>query len=468
MRTNNPSDRDNLVKGIRFIFIVPLFLFVNISCYEQFITTPENEITNPTAQDDTHKFIDGRGRITVYHGVNVANYAKTSPTFISWHTEEDFARLQSWGFNLVRYLMFWEAVEPQPGVINWDYLTESAERIQWLYSLGIDVIIDFHQDLYSRKFTGNGIPEWAVRDSGKAFTPQASWSHNYYQPAVTEAFDNFWESDTLQNAYITALRQVCETFMHYPNVIGVDLFNEPFPGSIENFEATALTTFYEKIQSMWIENGYTFRMFFQPMLFTSNGATTKLQFAPTVPAAYSPHYYDALSEMTWEYGSANTTTLRKAVQYKVEEAQAFGIPLIFGEYGIDPRIFGYSTYITDFIDECDKFCVSRLYWGYDMDIHNDFAFLDQNKEPKENFSYLVCVGARKINGRKPVISKTANSFQLEYDALFTDAPTEIFIPATLQNVQIRINDVPYTHSGTMLTYVNDQNEKQTILITWQE
>src|ERR1019366_9991020 len=61
---------------------------------------------------------DRENRIVFYHGVNISNAAKSAPGFLSWQTKDDYARLRRWGFNCVRYLVFWEAVEPREGVYD--------------------------------------------------------------------------------------------------------------------------------------------------------------------------------------------------------------------------------------------------------------------------------------------------------------------------------------------------------------
>ena len=95
--------------------------------------------------------LDEDGRIVLYHGVNVSNYSKYAPDFLPWHTREDFAQLQDWGFNLARYLVFWEAIEPEDGCFDEAYLAATLERIGWLGELGIDALVDLHQDLYARR-----------------------------------------------------------------------------------------------------------------------------------------------------------------------------------------------------------------------------------------------------------------------------------------------------------------------------
>ena len=77
---------------------------------------------------DTYHFLDGYGRDAIFHGVNVVYkmppYVPDAETFdidLSM-TDEDIANLKSWGMNLVRLGVLWEAVEVEEGVYNTSYL----------------------------------------------------------------------------------------------------------------------------------------------------------------------------------------------------------------------------------------------------------------------------------------------------------------------------------------------------------
>ena len=59
-------------------------------------------------------------------------------------------QIRSWGVNVVRYVTVWEAIEPEPDVINKEYIKKMKEKVRWLTRRSIYVIVDMHQDLYAR------------------------------------------------------------------------------------------------------------------------------------------------------------------------------------------------------------------------------------------------------------------------------------------------------------------------------
>jgi len=71
--------------------------------------------------------------------------------------DEHFARLASWGFNVVRLLITWEAVEHAgPGKYDYAYLDYLKKLCRKAAAHGISVFIDPHQDVWSRFTGGDG------------------------------------------------------------------------------------------------------------------------------------------------------------------------------------------------------------------------------------------------------------------------------------------------------------------------
>ena len=413
---------------------------------------------------------DAANRIVIYHGVCVCNSAKTAPDFLPWHKKADFARLRDWGFNLVRYQVYWEAIEPTRGVYNEAYLAATLERLRWLQDLGIDVFLDIHQDLYARKFTGNGFPTWTIQDGGNVFHHREPWNLNYLEPAIIACYDNFWDSADLKAKYVSMVEYLLKKTDGMPNVIGVDVINEPFPGLNLDFEPRILSEFYQDLLAMWTRNGFRAKLFFEPMMFNSAGLATLLTFRPNAQCVFAPHYYDPLCHEGSPYTGRARVWLRRTMAMRVREARQLGAPVVFGEFGIGANVDGFLDFLSDFLDQTDKYQFGWTYYSYDWTNDEAFGFIGSGDSEKPQLTRLVRVYPQRIAGDHPLFRCGDRRFDLVYEPSGTDAPTVIFVPRALQGVQVLVNgrSVPYDASSGCLE-VRDQHAwgRQTVHIEWQ-
>jgi endoglycosylceramidase len=178
---------------------------------------------------DGRWFVDDEGRVLMLHGVNLLP---------PWPAKDEVITLGKSGFNSVRYVIRWDAIEPQPGQYDDAYLDKVAERLEWCREAGLRVILDMHQDLYAPKYGADGAPDWACLDDGQPHQPvPGAWFMTYFSPAVMRAFDNFYANKPgpggvgIQDRYIAMWQHIANRFRDDPNVIGYDIMNEPSYGS---------------------------------------------------------------------------------------------------------------------------------------------------------------------------------------------------------------------------------------------
>lgn len=183
-----------------------------------------------------NKFIDSSGREVILNGINHVNKSMEQ-NHINPNDKEIFTKLHEWGFNIVRFGINWGELEPEPGVINEEYLSKIDQRVKWAEELGIWLYLDFHQDLYSNVL-GNGAPQWATITDNQPHITGEVWSDAYIlSGAVKHSFDNFWKNSAapdsigIQDHYLNCLKIVAERYKDNPSVAGYDVINEPFMGS---------------------------------------------------------------------------------------------------------------------------------------------------------------------------------------------------------------------------------------------
>jgi endoglycosylceramidase len=182
---------------------------------------------------------DRQGRAMVVHGFNMVYKKPPYAPDAAGFGEDDAAFLAGEGYDAVRVGLIYKAVEPAPGVYDDAYLDRIAATVRTLASHGIQSVLDFHQDLYNERFAGEGWPDWAVQDDGLPNQPNLGFPANYLaMPALQRAFDHFWANDAgpggvgLQDRYAAAWAHVAQRFRASPSVLGYELLNEPWPGTL--------------------------------------------------------------------------------------------------------------------------------------------------------------------------------------------------------------------------------------------
>jgi len=237
---------------------------------------------------NTH-FIDDLGRKVMLHGVNLSGsskipYKPDGATYIREgffdhrnvsfvgrpfplnQADEHLGRLREWGFNLLRLLVTWEAIEHAgPGIYDEEYLDYIAEVVKKAGAYSFNVFIDPHQDVWSRFSGGDGAPGWTLEavgfdithfaESGAAIVhathpgpyPKMVWSFNSIKLACATMFTLFFAGNDfapntkvdgepaqeyLQRHYFNAIQQVALRVKDQSNVIGYDTLNEPSIGYI--------------------------------------------------------------------------------------------------------------------------------------------------------------------------------------------------------------------------------------------
>lgn len=141
-----------------------------------------------------NSFIDSLGRVLMLRGVNLSGSSKVpfTPDGSTYRSEgffdhrhvsfvgrpfpleeadEHYRRLKSWGFNTLRFLITWEAVEhAAPGIYDPEYLEYLRKVVSKAGEWGFKVFIDPHQDVWSRFTGGDGAPGWTLEAAGLDMT----------------------------------------------------------------------------------------------------------------------------------------------------------------------------------------------------------------------------------------------------------------------------------------------------------
>ena len=119
---------------MKYQYIILIFSFLIFSC--------KKENTTATFTEDPTIIQDQFGRQLILHGLNTSSSAKSEPLRNPWILENDVEReATELGFNFVRYLIFWDAIEPQKDNFDVAYL-DRVEPVSVSYT---------HLDVYKRQ-----------------------------------------------------------------------------------------------------------------------------------------------------------------------------------------------------------------------------------------------------------------------------------------------------------------------------
>lgn len=403
---------------------------------------------------------DAQGRALLFHGINVAGRAKDDPLRDPHIDAAGIAHLaRDWGFDFVRLLIFWDALEPMPGVIDTAYLDRVETLVAMFEAEHVAVMLDMHQDVYAHRFCCDGAPDWAIRDDGEAFALQSTWSLNYLQPAVERAFDNFWDASgpdaDLQMHYGDAWAAVAERFRGNPAVVGYDLMNEPSSGSLfdpvealtrytppgggtsRQFDEMLFAPFYQRmIDRIRIADPDGW-IFYEPRFAApANGSPSFLPVladprsgAPHV--VYAPHLYSTTLEASHVYDASDHTITEWERQRVVDLARQ-DCPGVIGEFGLAFSQMGATDFASEVLAMADRQLLSWAYWTWDPSGPGGWGLFDATTgTDNPQAALFVRAYPRAIAGDLTSLSFDTTTRTLDFTfvaRIGVTGPTEIVLP----------------------------------------
>ncbi|CAF3840020.1 unnamed protein product [Rotaria sordida] len=179
-------------------------------------------------------------------------------------TTDDLANLNKWGFNVIRFYAAWMGVYPHSSTeINYEYLIQLSKAVSMMENHGIYTLLDCHQDIFSRFFCGEGVPDWVAifegnqtlmtfpfplalnitrePDTGYPILEEClrrSFGQYYLTEAVTNGFKMLYTNGNgTRESFASFWRTVANQFANRSSVLGYELLNEPsFPSLADVLE----------------------------------------------------------------------------------------------------------------------------------------------------------------------------------------------------------------------------------------
>ncbi len=297
--------------------------------------------------------------------MNVAADAKVPP----FRPLDDLALLDplaSWGVNVVRLLFTWEAFEPERERYDDSYLDYIERVIDACQARGAWVILDVHQDAFSRFSTsgcGEGFPRWALPADVTPLSPDngercTSWN---LQMIVDLETHRSWQAfhaneNGVRDRYLALLDRLGERFGSHPNLLGFDMLNEPWGD-----EKTEIGPLYEAAARVLRARAPQALLFVSPHALTSGGLDTELVRPSFDNFVFSPHYYDGGVLLLGYWGGEDLTALFDRMQ---GVADVWGVPLLLGELGAPAEAQGGLDYVDALYAQLDRHFASAAHWAF--------------------------------------------------------------------------------------------------------
>jgi endoglycosylceramidase len=384
-------------------------------------------------------FRDQWNRVVVLRGVNVAGNSKVPPFQVI--TPNDLEPMRGTGINAIRFIFIWEAAEAVRGAYDEDYFEYYEGIVRKAAQMGIHVVADIHQDGFSRYNAfgcGDGFPKWAVPDGILEHVPDNGKKCSAWpiimasDPEMHLAWRAFYKNERgVRDRYLMLVEELAKRLAKYPNVIGIDLLNEPW-----GFEGSEVSKLYEDAAERMRAHAPKMVAFLSPHVATGAGLPTMLPKPRVGNVAYAPHYYDP---------GINTTH----VWFQIPAGWGMGLmiqtahkrwnaPLFVGEFGAPVSARGHDGYMHSLYSAFDENFLSGAQWNYtpawthakkDGWNHEDFSIIDQDGSLRS--TWVTRPYPQKTAGTPERFIWDKGRIRYWWVNDPTAGPTELFIPQNM-------------------------------------
>ncbi|KAL4462098.1 hypothetical protein ABPG74_000943 [Tetrahymena malaccensis] len=407
-------------------------------------------INNISVNLETLNFKDQYNRTRIFHGQNVVvkeypyypvlDVYNTSMSFV----EKDAQDLKKWGQNVIRLYMSWEGFEPERQNYNYEYLAKLKEIILLCQKYDIYVFLDAHQDLYSRFFCGEGMPDWTIMNNTNHTFPapfkniqlrrddegvpliqdclKVGFFEYYFTKDASQQGENlFLNYNGLADDFAAMWGKVAQYFAsqgdEITHLLGYEIINEPFGVSPYNHfvdwlfggrqNNKYLLPFYKKVSQKMRESDPNRLVFYETALFDFLGGGFESNLGTPEYEVLSYHIYCGVNNSQGDPSSSILchildTTFINAKEKNIKSMKVGGFLTEFGALTNSTK----SSDELDFVlNKADKHLRSWAHWQYkgygDITTQSNSdseGFFDSNGNLQSNkvkhlsrpFAYAIC------------------------------------------------------------------------------
>jgi endoglycosylceramidase len=368
-----------------------LCLLVFVGCSNGSKTVAPYHAAFSPVDADGDMLRDGQGRALVLRGVNArvdgvfdVNFSdgRMPREVVPPIDASDAAAMKAAGFTLLRLPVNWSGLEPMPGQYDSTYLDRIAAVVDVMRGSGVYVLIDLHEDGYSKELCEDGAPLWAIDPQPTTLVggpgPLDGSTDCHSSAEALKAFDNFFvDAMMLQESYAAMAGQLAARFAGDKQVIGYEIMNEPIGVD------AAIDAFNIKVGSAMRAADPGHLVFFEPSAtrnFTNTAEFSSTPFA--IPGGvYSVHVYSdvfggGLGLTDGSYVELLTSSITSARQ----EAQSWKTPLVITEFGIGADNSVAGAWLGHFLDDADQELASWTLWLWKEESQGNWGLYTHNSD----------------------------------------------------------------------------------------
>jgi len=372
---------------------ITLFLTLLIGC-----STSDPDKPEPLSfvHIEDGKLVDEAGRHVLLRGINARIEGLFDVTFddgrqalepIPSFGYEDASAMASIGFNLLRLPLNWSGIEPEEGQFDESYLEKIDEVIEHCRNAGIYVLLDYHQDAYSKEVGEDGAPYWAILPEPTEYLegPLEDLDERRGSTQVIRAFESFFENEeNIQDRFMPVVSVLAARYASDPAVIGYELMNEPIALHVQNGN-TKLYEFYEKMvvtirqydtrHTMWMEPDASRNFLYM--------ADIRSRAFPDDNVVYTPHMYPSF-EGSGDFDVEGwRAALDQTYEWMADEGKSWGGTTVVGEWGDNPRNESSYPYIRASHAIFNDHLFGQCFWLWKEHTQGYWGLYDWSEESSE-------------------------------------------------------------------------------------
>jgi hypothetical protein len=333
------------------------------------------------------RLVDDWGREITVRGINARIEGLFDVTFddgrialepIPDFNRDDAGAMVRYGFNVLRLPINWSGLEPREGEFSERYFQRLDEIIDLASEAGLYVLVDFHQDAYSKEIGEDGAPLWAIIPPPLQLLegPLEDLGQRRVSAQVFAAFQGFFENQQgIQDRFLPAWERVIERYAARSAVIGFEPMNEPFVAHFDPSQRT-LYDFYHKLLPVMRAVDDRHMLWLEPDVIRNYGNSAPLLATPFADSniVYSPHIYPsgvaAATYTEWQ------SWLNENYRNMKAEANSWGGALVVGEWGIHPDSAQAEGYIRAQQEAAESHSSGQMLWLWKEDSQGSWGFYD--------------------------------------------------------------------------------------------